>query len=541
MVVLVIGSGPSGLHFALTALSKGQKVVLLDVGHVGAAPPQPDRSFVELKKDHPDAAAYFLGDSYSGAQIPPPRYTKARTYYQLPPSKDYVFARPKQFSLKEDGLNPMMSFAAGGLAECWTAGVYTFNDSELAEYPFGHEALAPHYAEVAKRIGVGGEADDLAEFMPVHEYLNTPIALDPGSALLLKSYQEKRAKLRKYNGIYLGRSRQAALSSKLGERDACSQCGRCLWGCPNGALYTPFASLRECLAHPNFTYLPGCYASHFTLSGNGMLDQLIAYPADGGPQETHSAEAYVLACGTLGSSAIFLRTLYHATGEIVRLSGLMDNRQVLAPFYNLGMLGRGYEPSSYQYHQLATGLCMENPAHYVHGQITMFSTGTAHPVIQQLPLGLGLATKIFSTLRSGLGVLNLNFHDTRRPGNYITLDKDQNDVTGFPQVRLRYRPRPGEKAGIRAALSRIRSFFWGLGAPLVPGMTQVRPMGASVHYAGTLPMTNQPTPLTVSADGRSHDFSNLYVADGASFPFLPAKNLTFTLMANASRIAEKMF
>jgi choline dehydrogenase-like flavoprotein len=37
-------------------------------------------------------------------------------------------------------------------------------------------------------------------------------------------------------------------------------------------------------------------------------------------------------------------------------------------------------------------------------------------------------------------------------------------------------------------------------------------------------------------DCRSHDFRNLYFADGASFPFLPAKNLTFTLMANAIRV-----
>jgi hypothetical protein len=28
------------------------------------------------------------------------------------------------------------------------------------------------------------------------------------------------------------------------------------------------------------------------------------------------------------------------------------------------------------------------------------------------------------------------------------------------------------------------------------------------------------------------------MVDGATFPFLPAKNITFTLMANAVRVAE---
>ena len=46
---------------------------------------------------------------------------------------------------------------------------------------------------------------------------------------------------------------------------------------------------------------------------------------------------------------------------------------------------------------------------------------------------------------------------------------------------------------------------------------------------------------TVSADGQSADFANLFVVDGSVFPALPAKNLTFTLMANSTRIAEKVF
>ena len=79
-----------------------------------------------------------------------------------------------------------------------------------------------------------------------------------------------------------------------------------------------------------------------------------------------------------------------------------------------------------------------------------------------------------------------------------------------------------------------------MGCIVPPGMVFTRPMGASVHYAGTLPMSNNEKPWTVSKDGVSHDFDNLIIADGASFPFLPAKNLTFTLMANATRIAESL-
>jgi choline dehydrogenase-like flavoprotein len=72
-------------------------------------------------------------------------------------------------------------------------------------------------------------------------------------------------------------------------------------------------------------------------------------------------------------------------------------------------------------------------------------------------------------------------------------------------------------------------------------MTHLRPMGASVHYAGTLPMTDRGGPLTTDQHGQSRDIAGLYFVDGATFPFLPAKNITFTLMANATRIAEVAF
>ena len=72
-------------------------------------------------------------------------------------------------------------------------------------------------------------------------------------------------------------------------------------------------------------------------------------------------------------------------------------------------------------------------------------------------------------------------------------------------------------------------------------MRVFRPMGASVHYAGTLPMSKDAAPFTTTEFCQSRDLDNLFVVDGATFPFLPAKNITFTLMANAVRVAEAAF
>ena len=40
------------------------------------------------------------------------------------------------------------------------------------------------------------------------------------------------------------------------------------------------------------------------------------------------------------------------------------------------------------------------------------------------------------------------------------------------------------------------------------------------------------------ASGRLEGTSRVYVTDGSAFPRLPAKNLTYTIMANALRVAD---
>jgi len=534
--ILVIGSGPSGVHFALTALRKGHDVTMLDVGNTHGPVAAPAASFLGLKHQLVDPAAYFLGKDYSGITLPALSPAAAKEYYGVPPSKDYVFAPSPHFRFRNDGYAALSSFAAGGLAESWTGGSYPFDDTDLDAFPFGYADIAPYYSEIAARIGICGEDDDIG-FMP-HDHLTAAAALDASSARLLARYTDRRQHLRSKHAVRFGRSRQAVLTSPRGQREACRGCGRCLWGCPNGAFYTPSVTLRECLTHHSFTYQPGHFASHFECGADNGLAGVCAYRTTGGAAAKFTADAYVLAAGAIGSSNIVLRTHYKATDEIVRLEGLMDNRQVLAPFFNFAMLGRACSTDVYQYHQLAFGLPQAAPRHYVHGQITPLKTAAAHPVLQSLPLDMKSAGGVFRALRSGLGVANFNFADTRRQGNFLTLTEDGSE---WPILTARYRASPQEHDEIRSVMREVRRFFADLGAPFVPGMAHVRPVGSGVHYGGTLPMSVEKRSWTVSPQGQSHDYANLFVVDGATFPFMPAKNLTFTLMANAARVADSVF
>lgn len=529
--ITVIGSGASGVHFALSLINKGYKVKMIDVGYA-----KPDNlnltdTYQELKQNLKDPVEYFLGKEFESVVSP----EFAKEIYGFSPGKKYIFKRPKNFEVNENGFESLFSFAQGGLAEAWTAGSYAFNDDDLEDFPFDYKAMKPYYGEIAKRIGVIGEDDDLARFIPLHEGLISPLKFDEHSELLNKNYLKNKDKINK-DGVFLGRSRIAVLSEERGNRSACDYSGRCMWNCPSDSLYVPSITLNELKKHSDFSYYSGLKVSHFNYK-NDNIYEIIAENINNGKTEVIPVETLALAAGTLSSSKIFLDSFYKNSGEILKLKGLMDNRQILVPFINLKMIGKPYNPDTYQYHQLAIGIETEKPKEYIHGQITSLKTALMQPALQTMPLDYKTAIFLGKNLHSALGVFNINFHDYRRDDNFISIIKDKNNTT----LQINYKPDREEKDRIKFAIKKVKKFLSKVGAIVPPGQSHIRPMGASVHYSGTIPISKKKEPLTVNENCKSNDFENLYFVDGTSFPFLPAKNLTFSLMANAARVADKEF
>jgi choline dehydrogenase-like flavoprotein len=528
--ILVIGSGPSGVHLAKTLLDLGRGVTVLDVGHERPPAVLPKADFDGLKRQLEDPVTYFLGPRGSGVVFP----SEQARYFAHPPSKDYVFSRPAGFETVTTNFDPLISFAAGGLAEAWTAGCYPLNAAELGPFPFDFDTIEPHYAEIIRRIGISAARDDLERFNPWFGAYLEPLAPDPHAKSLLARYERCRTRLQSDLGFYLGRSRVAMLTRNLGQRLACDRLGRCLWGCPRGSLYTASSTLAELLARPGFRYVSDSFVTHLEYDG-GKISAAIAVDRDG-LERRFSAQAYALAAGTLCSSKILLDTIYRRTGEIHELAGLMDNSQLVIPFLSLRRLGKPIDTHSYQFHQLAVGIEQALPEEYIHGQITTLNSASVHPVAQSIPVDLRTALEVFRISHAALAAVNVWLADRRSAENVLTLRARP----GTTQTDLVVRFAEDRPDRFDVPLRIMKRALRKLGCIVPPGMAKRLPRGSSVHYAGTVPMQHAPQRFTCSPDCCSHDFRNLYFADGTSFPFLPAKNLTFTLMANAVRVAHAL-
>jgi choline dehydrogenase-like flavoprotein len=98
-------------------------------------------------------------------------------------------------------------------------------------------------------------------------------------------------------------------------------------------------------------------------------------------------------------------------------------------------------------------------------------------------------------------------------------------------------PRTAGAVGkIKAKLKAYRKDF---GFCPLTAFAEVPDPGASNHLAGGLPMRANPGVYESDRLGRPYGLKRVHVVDAAIFPGLPGEHLTYTIMANAARIAAQ--
>lgn len=528
MRVVVVGSGVSGAHAALTLLERGHDIELWDVGRKESAFPERSATFHDLKRRLADPVAYFLGADRS-ALIPP----GAPELFNHPPSRQFLATSADLlWDFTSDSFLPFASFAKGGLANGWGANALGFDENDLAGWPVSFSEMDAAYKTVCARIPIAGPIDDdLAPHLHGVYPSQPPVRLNASDERLLRAYAQRKAALRKL-GVGIGRARLAVVTDAARE-DACNYCNRCLWGCPRGSIYNPREStLRECEANRGFRYLPQRFVLSLLFADTRVTG--IRY-LDTSTLEIREepCDVVFLAAGALQTGAIFLRTLKRARPDIApETDGLMDTAFVRIPYLALGGIGHPEEEQSFQFNRLIAGVISETDAwpRYLHCELLNLTSLLYHPLIERLPFDSRLSKQLFFALKSALGAATLFFPDKITPSNRQVLI-DSTDR--WEKVDLRYEQSEQKEEYIRRVIARMRSALRRLGC--LPKEAVRSPPGTAIHYAGTVPMGAGAK--RCNAKGRTNLFSNVYIADGAAFPSLPSKSITLSLAAHASRVA----
>lgn len=528
MKIIVVGSGVSGAHAALTLLERNFDVELWDVGRKTESFQESGATFTDLKNILKDPSNYFLGSDLS-ALIPP----GSDELLRYPPSRSFLATQDDVlWSFKSNNFLPFASFTRGGLANGWGANALSFDENDLADWPVSFSDLDPAYRKVYQRIAVAGPLDDdLTSHLSGVYPSQAPVQLSSADQTLFRSYRKKKSHLHRL-GIQIGLARLAVITDSEQE-DSCDYCDRCLWGCPRNSIYNPnYSTLGQCRNYSRFNYISGRFVLSLSAINNRITG--IHYLDTETQQINHDkCDAVFLAAGALASGAIFLRTLKSARPDLSpETEGLLDTRVVKLPYISLRHLGQPPDQRSFQFNRLIIGIINTHTSwpRYLHGEILHLTSLLYHPLIEWMPFDSRLAKNLFFAIKSSLGTVSLFFPDKITSGNRQTL---VDNGGRWDSVHLHYQESAEKSEYIEHSIVSVRSGLWRLGC--VPKGVIYSPPGGGIHYAGTIPMGEGVK--RCDSTGKSNLFSNLFIADGAAFPSLPSKSITMSLAAHATRTA----
>lgn len=526
--VLIVGSGPSGAHAAAKCVEKGVKTALIDVGFKDDKYRDlvPDEPFSHIRATRPDQHRFFLGDD--PLQV---LRNQARAGVHLTPARQHMIRQAETLMpLVSDTFLPLQSTGHGGLGISWGANAFSFEEKELRRMGLpGPAIMAPYYREASREAGVSGDVESAVGPLIGRDLeVQPPLPLDENAEKILRRYEGRRAKMEK-RGFFMGQALLAMLSRPQGGRGANKLHDMDFWSDAGASVYRPRYTIEKLRESPFFTYLPGHLAVKF-VSEPGAVKLQCRRVMEGG-FETLTTRRLLLAAGALGTGRLALNSL---GDETVRLPILCNPNHWIATL-NLAMLGRPARDARHSLAQLtALQRCVGDPDDYVLAQFYSYRSLLLFRLLKDIPLPPTLALLFVRLLVTAMTLINVHYSD--RPDaarRYVRLTGRREDGAG--ELRVVHDEWQSDAAALAREERALMMSLLRVGC--VP-MGVTRPAaGASIHYAGTVPLGGD-GPLATDEKGALRGFPGVTVADGSSWRFLPGKGLTMTLMANARRVAD---
>jgi choline dehydrogenase-like flavoprotein len=303
--VIVIGSGPGGVHAAYPLSQAGLNVVMLDFGNTDKKYRQlvPSRDFTTIRNTDNEQHRYFLGDNYEGILL-----GNVRVGTKLTPPRLHVIAdAAERMPVDSDLFVAHESLALGGLAAGWGAGVMPFHKKDFDGMPISLEELEPHYKAVSERIGVSGDRAGLYPLFGDFGPVMPPRNIDSNAEQVLARYGKHREDLRR-QGFFLGPATMAVLTQPHRGRRGHQYHDMDFWTDTDDSVYRPAYTVEELKGFSNFSYVSDMFVLSFNEDEGGAVN-VTARTRNGAATETFRARKVILAAGTMGSARIALRSL----------------------------------------------------------------------------------------------------------------------------------------------------------------------------------------------------------------------------------------
>jgi hypothetical protein len=512
---------------AQTLVEAGKQVAMVDVGMVSDTDTSiPDKDYLDIRKNDVDQYKYLVGENASNVM-----WGKVGKGEQLTPPRMHIIKGVERFiPLQSDSFTSLESLGYGGLGIGWGLQCWEYSKADLQQAGLNVAAMTKAYRVVGDRIGISATRDDAAKYTigSLKSYDKSP-AMDRNHSLILNRYNAKKRSLNK-KGFFLGRTPLALITKSLGKRKGYTYRDMDFYSDNDQSAWRPWITVNELRQKKNFSYIGGHLVLSFTEQKNYITVTCLL--VETGKTVTLRCRRLVLASSALGSARIVLRSL----GEKNTKLPILCNPYSYIPCVQPRLLGKAAEPKKLGFTQLSLFL---DPDHsnsqtsvaslYGYQSLMLFR------IIRHVPLNFLDARILMRYLLSGIVIMGIHHPDSRSDEKYLELTPSKTSPTG-DVLSAHYQLSDFETARNHKREAKFIKTLRKLGTFSIKRMDPGS--GASIHYAGTLPYSQDDKPFTLAASGRLHRTKHVYVADSSGFNYLPAPGLTFSLMANAHLVAE---
>ncbi len=395
--------------------------------------------------------------------------------------------------------------------------------TNLADWPFDHDEIAPWYAAAEDRMGVTGTHG---------------IARLPGN----NNYKVLEAGARKLGYSEIHTNNVAINSAPRDGRAGCLQLGFCTSGCKVGAKWsTLYTEIPAAEATGHFELRSECMAVGLQHDRNARITA-VDYLDGSGKRVTQRARAVCVAGNVVETTRLLLNSRSEAFPD-----GLANSSDQLGRNYMRHALGAviGLMPGPVNLHRGThqAGVVLDerghDPARGFAGGILYLTVPFTPETFSKLLMPGGWGRDLTAVLEryDHLAAMLVHGEDMARPGNRITLHPTRRDRYGLPVPVVHYEEHPNTLKLLDYALARGSAMYKALDASEVFTVQNGFP---ATHNMGTARMGTDPKTSVCNPYGRTHDMPNLFISDGSLFPSAGCENPTLTIVALALRQAEHL-
>jgi choline dehydrogenase-like flavoprotein len=430
--------------------------------------------------------------------------------------------------------------------------------ANIVDWPISYEDLEPYYAMVESIVGVSGQVVDHPFLEPrsTPDFPYPPLAVNEMSSWIDRSCSEM--------GLHSLPTPRAILSQSVDDRNACYYSNFCgSYGCSSDAKGSARAALiNKAMATGNCEIRPQSKVYHLESNSEGNIVAVHYYDAQGEKQQVQ-AQRYVVACQAIETSRLLLSSKGEKHSEgIGNHSGQLGKNLI----FSAGGTGQG----DFLFEDLTSDQieAIQVPGVFINrhlqdwyyfededfdgpskGGIIDFlwrhSNGITRANIQKkdsegdLLWGKALKRKMESYFKESRHLRFEVFNDWLPNDNcYVTLDPEVRDKWGDPVAKFRLGYHEHDLKVGRFLSRKATEVLEKMGAKNIYYSVSGSP--PANLQAGGCRFGNDPENSVLDANCKVHGVDNLYVTDGSFMPTGGSVPYTFTIYANAFRVADIM-